>query len=107
LDTKIQLAVAMMANSPENLSMDRHSSIWDSVGQICFKVAELKEQIEGGLLGIDKLKQVEKNTSSELLDLTMSFHNLTASYSTNFQAIKAKLGEPEQGLGNSGTNPFF
>jgi hypothetical protein len=53
---------------------------------------------------MDELKQAERDTSSELLDLTLSFDNLAASYSTNFQAIKAKLGELAQGLRNLGTN---
>jgi hypothetical protein len=95
-----------MGNLPQNLSREGPLSIWDSAGQIRFEVEELKERIDGGLLGIDKLKQVEKNTSSELLDRTLSFENLVASYSTNFQAIKAELGELEQGLKILGTNAF-
>jgi hypothetical protein len=94
----------MMGNSPQNLAREEPSSIWDSAGQSCFKVAELKERIDVGLLSMDELKQVERNASSELLDLTLSFDNLAASYSTNFQVIKAKLGELEQGLRNLGTN---
>jgi hypothetical protein len=60
--------------------------------------------MDGGQQGLEDLKQIEKYTSGELLDLTLSFNNLTESYTTEFQAIKSKLLALKQSSTSMGTN---
>jgi hypothetical protein len=50
------------------------------------------------------LKQIEKHTPSELLDLTLSFDNLAESYTMNLQAIKSKLVALERSSTSMGIN---
>jgi hypothetical protein len=75
----------MLGNASLSLAIGGSSTIGDSIGQIRFDVAGLKEKMDGGLQGMEDLKQAEnKHTSNDLLDLTLSFNNLAESYTTNF-----------------------
>jgi hypothetical protein len=103
-NTKIQLAVVMLGNPPMSLSVGRSLTTGDSLGQIRFKVAGLKESMDGGQQWLEDLKQIEKHTPSELLDLTLSFDNLAESYTMNLQAIKSKLVALERSSTSMGIN---
>jgi hypothetical protein len=53
--------------------------------------------VKDGFKEMEDLHRMEKATSKELIDLTMSFDNLANSYLEYFRAIKEKLISLEQG----------
>jgi seryl-tRNA synthetase len=94
-NTKIQLVVAMIGTAPVNA--DSNSSVWEWMGQLKSKLGEVKEQVEDGFKEMEDLHRMEKVTSKEMIDLTVSFDNLANSYWKTFRAIKEKLISLEQG----------
>jgi hypothetical protein len=82
--------VTMIGNAPQH--SDSASSVWESLGQLCIELVEVKGQVKEGFKEMDDLNKMEKDTSSDLvLDLTIPcFDNLANSYTENFKAIKDK-----------------
>jgi hypothetical protein len=95
-NTKIQLVVAVLGNPPMSLSVGGSLTIGDSPGQIRFDMAGLKESMDGGLQGMEDLKQIKKHTLRDLLGLALNFDDLAES--------KSKIVALEQGSKNVGTN---
>jgi hypothetical protein len=94
----------MLGNPSLSLVIGGLLTIGDSIGQIRFDVAGLTEKMDGGLQGMEDLKQVEKHTSNDLLDLTLSFDDLAESYTTILQAIKLALEWNSKNLGTNGSS---
>jgi hypothetical protein len=61
------------------------------LGQMHFNLAGLKTRVEDGMRDMADMMKYKDNTFRDLLDLSMSFDNLAASYTTNFTTIKQKL----------------
>jgi hypothetical protein len=94
----------MIGTAPQHT--DINSSVWESMGQLRFKLGDVKEQVEDGFKEMADLHKTVKATSEELMDLTVSFDNLANSYSGNFRAIKDKLITLEQGRRETSSNGY-